>query len=76
MITGLKTDMNDLAILLLELKSISVMTVIHSIVEKFFLLIDTVLNFISVPRRDSSSHNDLSAEHMVSVIIINRSNST
>lgn len=31
-----------------------------------------LLNFISVPRRDSSSHNDLSAEYMVSVIIINR----
>ena len=29
------------------------------------------LNFISVPRRDSSSHNDLSAEHMVLVIITN-----
>lgn len=28
--------MNDLAFLLLELKSISVMTVIHSIVEKLF----------------------------------------
>ena len=36
MITELKTDMNDLAILLLELKSIAVMTVIHSIVEKLF----------------------------------------
>ena len=36
MITELRTDMNDLAFLFLELKSISVMTVIHSIVEKLF----------------------------------------
>lgn len=36
MITERKTDMNDLAILLLELKSIAVMNVIHSIVEKLF----------------------------------------
>lgn len=49
MITELKTDMNDLAILLLELKSILVMTVIHSIVESCFLLIDAVAELYLCP---------------------------